>query len=177
MKNLYLLPAILVILFGCKRDQTTSLPIVTTTDISSLTSVTAISGGNLISDGGEKVFSIGVCWSTGQNPTIEDNKTTDLITFLDGESIAGGKLKETRTLHWLDPNTGATDEVGFKALAGGCRYYAGGFCPIGQDACWWSSTEYDNTFAWEVWTRNTITQINTVHVGKTLANSVRCIRD
>lgn len=43
----------------------------------------------------------------------------ELLTFLGGALIAGGKLKEYAENHWITPNTGATDEVGFKALPGG----------------------------------------------------------
>jgi len=44
-----------------------------------------------------------------------------LTTFLGGESIAGGKLKEIGTKHWSDPNSEATNEYGFTALPGGFR--------------------------------------------------------
>ncbi len=54
-----------------------SVPTVTTTSISDITSTTAISGGNVISNGGTSVTSRGVCWSTSSNPTISDFKTTD----------------------------------------------------------------------------------------------------
>ena|GEM_PF-839577 len=38
-----------------------------------------------------------------------------------GYTIAGGKLKQTGTTHWLAPNTGATNETGFNALPTGDR--------------------------------------------------------
>jgi uncharacterized protein (TIGR02145 family) len=42
-----------------------------------------------------------------------------LLTYLGGAMIAGGKMKEPDTTHWLTPNTGADDSSGFKALPGG----------------------------------------------------------
>jgi uncharacterized protein (TIGR02145 family) len=44
-----------------------------------------------------------------------------LTTFLGGESVAIGKLKEIGTKHWSDPNSEATNECGFTALPGGFR--------------------------------------------------------
>jgi len=55
------------------------LPTLTTTAASSRTQSTAMSGGNLISDGGETITALGVCWSTSANPTIANNKTTNGI--------------------------------------------------------------------------------------------------
>jgi uncharacterized protein (TIGR02145 family) len=69
----------------------------------------------------------------------------ELITFLGGESVAGGKLKETGTTHWNSPNTGATNESGFTALPGGIlldQNDAGpnSYVTIGTKAYWWSGT-------------------------------------
>lgn len=52
-------------------------PIVTTNDVSSITQTGASCGGNVTSDGGFSVTARGVCWSTSQNPTTSDSKTTD----------------------------------------------------------------------------------------------------
>jgi hypothetical protein len=51
-----------------------------TTAATSITGTTATSGGNITSDGGSVISARGVCWSTIQNPTIADSKTTDGAT-------------------------------------------------------------------------------------------------
>ncbi|MBQ8223560.1 MAG: carboxypeptidase regulatory-like domain-containing protein [Bacteroidales bacterium] len=52
-------------------------PTVTTKDVTSVTANTALSGGTVTSDGGATVIARGVCWSTSQSPTINNNKTVD----------------------------------------------------------------------------------------------------
>jgi len=49
----------------------------TTTDVTSITSATAVSGGNITEDGGTSVTARGVCWSVTANPTNDNNKTSD----------------------------------------------------------------------------------------------------
>lgn len=51
--------------------------ILTTVAISAVTSTSATSGGNISSDGGFAITARGVCWSTAQNPTTSNSKTTD----------------------------------------------------------------------------------------------------
>ena len=55
------------------------LPTVITEEVTDITTDSATSGGNVTSDGGATVTAHGVCWSTSQNPTIDDNDgmTTD----------------------------------------------------------------------------------------------------
>lgn len=48
-----------------------------TAAISSKTAVSAISGGNITSDGGSGVTARGVCWSKSPNPTLANSKTSD----------------------------------------------------------------------------------------------------
>lgn len=58
---------------------TTSLttPTVSTSQMSSITYTTAISGGNISSDGGAAVTARGVCWGYSHYPTLADNFTSD----------------------------------------------------------------------------------------------------
>lgn len=56
---------------------TATIPTVITTIVTSITSTSAISGGNVTSDGGKSVTSRGVCWSTTSNPTISNFKTVN----------------------------------------------------------------------------------------------------
>jgi len=65
--------------YGNQLNKTTTaiLSIISTTTVSAITSVTAISGGNITNNGGAEVTARGVCWSTNQNPTIANSKTTD----------------------------------------------------------------------------------------------------
>jgi uncharacterized protein (TIGR02145 family) len=73
-----------------------------------------------------------------------------LAYFLGGEKVAGGKLKETGTTHWLNLNAGATNESSFTALPGAVNdgyfgsidWYLGDYQP-GMYGLWWSATDYD----------------------------------
>jgi len=49
-------------------------PIITTKDITEVTTNSALSGGNILSDFGSPVSEKGICWSTSSNPTNSDNK-------------------------------------------------------------------------------------------------------
>ncbi len=53
------------------------LATLTTSDVTSITKISAVSGGNITSDGGGTVTARGVCWSTRENPTTADSKTSD----------------------------------------------------------------------------------------------------
>jgi len=47
----------------------------------------------------------GICPTGWHLPA--DSEWTTLTTFLGGEIIAGGKMKEAGLAHWASPNTGA----------------------------------------------------------------------
>lgn len=115
-----------------------------------------------------------VCPTGWHVPT--DAEWTTLSTYLGGESVAGGKLKETGTTHWLAPNTGATNESGFTAFPGGLRYdlgfASGGYC--GQ---WWSSTEDFLTQSWARMIDYSDREVGRSSWIKRYGLSVRCLKD
>jgi len=53
-----------------------SLPVLTTVTATEITSTTALSGGNITSDGGTPITQRGICWSLVANPTTSDNVVT-----------------------------------------------------------------------------------------------------
>jgi uncharacterized protein (TIGR02145 family) len=75
-----------------------------------------------------------------------------LISYLGGNDVACGKLKEAGTEHWISPNTGATNESGFTGLPGGMINWSGSrkYDNMGHMAYFWSSShriyrmEYEN---------------------------------
>ncbi|MBL0341842.1 MAG: T9SS type A sorting domain-containing protein [Bacteroidetes bacterium] len=82
-------------------------------------------------------------------PTFEDWDTLQI--FLGYDLVAGGKLKEIGTTHWMSPNTGASDEYDFTALPGGQRadsIYSGTFTEIKEQGYWSSSSEIDTIYPW-----------------------------
>jgi hypothetical protein len=60
-----------------KTYQSIVFPTITTTVASNIGANTAASGGNITQTGGAPVTARGICWSTNQNPTITDGKTTE----------------------------------------------------------------------------------------------------
>lgn len=83
--------------YGDEKVFTTSklAPTVTTAEATSVTTNSAVTGGNVTSDGGASVTARGVCWSTSQNPTISGNHTTD----------GNGTGEFTSSLTGLEENT------------------------------------------------------------------------
>jgi uncharacterized protein (TIGR02145 family) len=80
-----------------------------------------------------------------------DAEWTVLTNYLDGDSVAGGKMKTTGTIEvatglWYSPNADATNSSGFSGAPGGVRF--GSYDDIGSIGYWWSSSEDESSFAW-----------------------------
>lgn len=122
-----------------------------------------------------------------------DAEWNTLITFLGGDSLAGGKLKDTATIHWKSPNTGATNESGFTAIPGGDRFadgtFDGGGAYTGDKhhyGFWWSKSNSNNgSFIFIDYQNKSLKNsdwsifyhtVDTTY-GKKFGFSVRCIKD
>jgi uncharacterized protein (TIGR02145 family) len=117
-----------------------------------------------------------VCPTGWHVPT--DGEWTTLTTYLGGETVAGGKMKEAGLAHWNTPNEGATNESGFAGLPGGLRYYNGIFYDVGSYGYWWSSTEDDSTIARYRYLRDgSGIVVRKDGFNKGSGFSVRCLRD
>ncbi|MFH1295682.1 MAG: fibrobacter succinogenes major paralogous domain-containing protein [Bacteroidota bacterium] len=90
----------------------------------------------------------------------------------------GGKLKETGTTRWQEPNTGATNESGFTALPAGQRNDEGLFLGKQYAGFYHTSTEYQGTsssasrfLSWDM------SMIWRDFGPKNFAFSIRCLKD
>ena len=127
------------------------------------------------SDNGINGTTRGICPEGWHLPTVSEWDA--LIGFLGGESVAGGKIKQTGTSLWFEPNTGATNESGFTALPGGYRMVEGISEGIHFYSYLWTSTEGNSTSSMKQMLRNSSAGIERILSGKTTGSSVRCIRD
>jgi|WetSurMetagenome_2_1015567.scaffolds.fasta_scaffold31399_3 uncharacterized protein (TIGR02145 family) len=100
---------------------------------------------------------------------------TNLITYLGGEAVAGGKLKETGTEHWDSPNTGASNDIGFNGLPGGYTHH--GLAGKGDFGYFWTSTEESSDKAYDYQLSYNSATVICQADPKTEGFSIRCIKD
>jgi uncharacterized protein (TIGR02145 family) len=109
-------------------------------------------------------------------PTKEEWET--LIAHVGGELAAGAAMKSQTGWGTAGP---AEDRFGFSALPGG--YLAdmskSSFYDLGEQAIWWTATEYDRYTAWTMHVFVTGQRIEGGILGKSAggALSVRCVKD
>jgi uncharacterized protein (TIGR02145 family) len=99
-----------------------------------------------------------------------------LITYLGGEDIAGGKMKETDTTHWIG-NVGADNSSGFTALPGGLCSVNNYFNDLGYHGFWWSMTEKDESGSWSRELNSPNTSVIHQYFYKPVGCSVRCLKN
>jgi len=120
------------------------------------------------------VDSRGLCPTGWRVPTDQD--WDNLVIYLGGDAVAGGKMKEIGTEHWTS-NTGATNESGFTALPGGQISNEGTFAGINYTGQWWTSSEYyNNAYALNRQISYSGSVIFKYDADKNRGASVRCIQ-
>lgn len=73
---------------------------------------------------------------------------SDMVTYLGGNTVAGGKLKELGTEHW-NTNVGGTNEVNFSGVGSGLRLgLNGAYSNLDNNGFVWTSTSAGSTDAW-----------------------------
>lgn len=118
----------------------------------------------------------GICPNGWHLPT--DPEWTVLTDYLGGSIVAGGKMKESGTLHWNSPNTGTTNESVFTALPGGDRNDdSGTFSSAGNTGYWWSAAESSSYYAWYRSLFYSSAYVRRFSGNKSGGFSVRCTRD
>ena len=137
-------------------------PTVTTAEVTNITVNSALCGGEVTFDG-NLATTRGVCWSTSQNPTIEDNKTTNgsgLGSFTSNLSnLASQTTYYVRAYATNEVGTSYGEEVSFTTLAayspatGSSNGY--GYVDLGLSVKWATCNvgattpeEYGDYFAW-----------------------------
>lgn len=104
-----------------------------------------------------------------------DAEWYQLIEYLGGEDIAGGKLKALSL--WDSPNIDASNITGFTALPGGVRNYIGIYGEIGETGCYWTEFEYGSNTAWARFFLNIYSGVFRDKAEKLDGISVRCVKD
>ena len=112
-----------------------------------------------------------------------DTDWINLINYLGGKEVAGGKLKEDANIHWEDPNEGANNISGMSIVAGGYRTsYPPGYLKLGYEGYYWSSSSSRGreNFGWYIFL-NYDSQAafieNITLSDKNQGYSVRCIKN
>ncbi len=101
-----------------------------------------------------------------------------LINLLNGDGIAGTKLKEISNLHWYRTNKNATNESGLTILPSGLRDPSiGNFCCMGSKGILWSSTQADDSYAWIISVDNYSNNCNRISNHMKYGYAIRCVKD
>lgn len=96
------------------------VPVLTTRAVTDITTTTAVSGGEITNDGGAAIIVKGICWNTSEEPTIENNNSTESSTSAIFSSslsnLAPGTTYYVRAYATNSAGTGYGESVTFKTM-------------------------------------------------------------
>jgi uncharacterized protein (TIGR02145 family) len=119
----------------------------------------------------------GICPPSWHIPSEADWDTLD--DFLGGYNISGGKMKESGYIHWVSPNTGASNSSGFTGIASGFIDISASNPSQGlyTHNYYWSSTEVYGTSARRRALFYFNAKSNPYYDLKWIGFSIRCVKD
>jgi plastocyanin len=106
--------------YSCKKTDSVTVPVLTTTPVSGITFTTAVTGGAATSDGGAAITAKGVCWNTSSNPTVTNSKTNDgtgtgqYVSNIEG--LTAGTAYFVRAYATNSAGTAYGDEISFSTI-------------------------------------------------------------
>jgi uncharacterized protein (TIGR02145 family) len=104
-----------------------------------------------------------------------DEEWQKLVSYLGGNSSAGGKMKESGTIYWRSPNTGATNDSRFFALPGGHRETGGSFRFLNYMAFFYCANGDFDKYSYSLnYNSSAITRYDYWYIN---GFSVRCVKD
>ena len=113
-------------------------PAITTSEETDVTTTSAVTGGNITDDGGAPIISKGVCWNITDNPTFENNRTSETgasTTFSSNLTQLSPKtLYFVRAYATNSAGTGYGESVSFTTLGDTPVSVAGGAINIALDS-------------------------------------------
>ncbi|MCK9424100.1 MAG: T9SS type A sorting domain-containing protein [Bacteroidales bacterium] len=145
--------------YGDDITFTPGAAVLSTTAPSTITTSTAISGGNITSNGGASVTARGVCWNTSANPVATDSHTSDGSGSGSFTSNITGLLANTsyhvRAYAINSAGTWYGDDLQFTTV---CAIYSlpfyEGFASTFMPTCW---TQVDHQGNGQIWQFGVIT--------------------
>ncbi|MBP5723460.1 MAG: hypothetical protein J6X18_07820, partial [Bacteroidales bacterium] len=88
-----------IAVIGCQKDPLVDTTEITTKQVTSITGRSAVSGGEITSDGTPTISKRGVCWSTSPEPTMNDYTVTHHNGGLGKFSVTMDGLSENTTYY------------------------------------------------------------------------------
>jgi uncharacterized protein (TIGR02145 family) len=111
-------------------------------------------------------------------PTIDE--WTTLKECLGGQDVAGSKMKETGTAHWVRPNSSATNSSGFSALPAGYRgiiYTNGRFFDKDSSTLYWCTSYFNEILGLNVAVTSDFDALYQNANEYQYGMAVRCVKD
>jgi len=72
----FLTIGIISIINSCKKEKVPTLPVLSTSNVSGISTKVAVTGGNITTDGGASITVREVCWALSTNPTAAGSHTS-----------------------------------------------------------------------------------------------------